>query len=132
MNARNFATVISASRALFGAALLIAPKKVGRSWLGDDIDRPPVQLATRMVGTRDLVLGSGALFALASGQQPARWVRANAMADVLDLVTTIPAFSHLPSPGRYGLAATAAVVAAAGLWAASALESDLASPDADG
>jgi hypothetical protein len=107
--------LIAAGRVAFGAALMLAPRRVAHGWIGDDVDRAPVELLVRSVGARDLVVGAGAIVAAASGQPVRPWLRAGAIADAADALLTAAYFSKLPRQGAMGTLALTAAAAYAGL-----------------
>jgi hypothetical protein len=95
----------------------------------------PAQVLGRAAGGRDLALGLGALAALRA-VPPANaaavtsaagaagvWVGFGAVADSLDLVTTLAAWDELPTVGRWLFAATAGGAAVVGAVAARSLRS---------
>ena len=71
MSARLLATLLTAGRAAFGIGLLFYPRRVARSWLGDDVDRPTTEMLVRAVGARDLVIGAGGVVSLLRGEPAA-------------------------------------------------------------
>jgi hypothetical protein len=78
--------------------------------IGDDVERPPVALLVRAVGARDIVVGSGALLALANGQPARTWLQAGIAADLADAAITAASLRSLP---RRGAIATMALTVAA-------------------
>ena len=122
MNAKAAAVLLAGGRAAFGAALIVAPRRIAPGWIGDDIERPPVELLLRSIGARDLVLGAGGLLAAASGQSLRPWLRAGAAADGADALLTIAYFSKLPRQGALGTLSLTAVAAYAGLRVSARVE----------
>ena len=53
MNPRQGARGLAIGRAAFGAALLLAPERVGKGWLGEYAERPAVHALIRSIGIRD-------------------------------------------------------------------------------
>ena len=115
---RKLATGLAANRVLFGIGFLAAPASAGRSWIGKPARLRQTQVFTRALGVRDLVLGAGALAALADDRaDPRPWFAAQAVADATDLIATLAAARALPRSGyRFALAtagtSTAVAVAA--------------------
>ena len=134
-----------------------APAVLARSWAGSAGDGPSSrvtgQVLGRALGGRDLALGLGALAALrlqsggtpssaraaalsteagkpdpaASGRTAGVWVGLAALADGLDLVTTMLSWRQLPSPQRWLVTFSSGGAAAVGAAAAISL---LTSPPA--
>jgi len=133
---RRGATAVAAARVAIGVAALVWPAVPSRPWVGAGTGDGSAELASRVfgraLGGRDLGLGLGALVALGrlsregDGEPEAEsasvWVAAGALADALDVATTLVAWRDLPRVTRWlviGSAAGAAVTGAAGalaLW----------------
>ncbi|HYF46768.1 MAG TPA: hypothetical protein VD926_11200 [Acidimicrobiales bacterium] len=123
MDHRTLARIGATGRIAIGAALLLAPHRVTRSWVGEDGLTPGARLLARGLGGRDLALGLGVLATLDRGDAGARdWIRASALADTADATATLLAFKHLPKWGRVGVLAAAAGFAVAGFVAAERLD----------
>ena len=106
---------LAAGRIAIGAALALAPRRLGRLWLGDAVQHPGARVALRSMAARDAVLGTGALLALKRGRPVRGWLEAGAAADAADLVATLVAGSRLPASGRVGVPAFAVAGVAAGV-----------------
>ena len=106
--------LFAAGRVAFGAGMLLAPRKVAHGWIGDDVERPPVAVLVRAVGARDLILGGGALLALASGQPAKAWLQAGVAADLADTAITAAALGKLPRQGALATMALTLVAAYGG------------------
>lgn len=104
-----------------GAAMLVAPGLVARSWVGEPGGEPGARVITTAVGARDLAIGLGVLRALRGGGKPGPWLRAGAFADAADLVATVRARRDLPLPAVIGVGALAAGSVALGMLAERAL-----------
>jgi len=115
MSARLLATLLTAGRAAFGIGLLFYPRRVARSWLGDEVDRPKTEMLVRAVGARDLVIGAGGVVSLLRGEPAATWLTAGVVADAADFVLTALNFSKLPPSGRVSTMALTGVAAIAGM-----------------
>lgn len=117
MNSRSIATGVGLGRVLFGVICLIAPKLLLRS--SGSEPRGSAVWMIRAFGVRDVVLGGGALSALARGRDARSWVAAGAVADTGDVLNAIAFRDEL---GGAGLVATLglAVPASAGGWYAAA------------
>jgi hypothetical protein len=119
---RQVARLIAGVRIVVGAALVIAPRTIGRQWIGEDADGAGSRLFIRAMGARDLALAVGTMRAL-NHRGPARdWVFASAASDAADVGATVLA---LPRIGlRRGLpsAVTAGLASVVGFAAASRLD----------
>jgi hypothetical protein len=105
----------AALRVGYAVALLAAPERTARPWLGEVAEEAGTTIAVRGLGVRDLVLSSGALASAASGRSPRAWLAACAASDAVDLVATLIADGErLPAKSKPG------TVAAAGLFGAAA------------
>ncbi len=109
---------LAANRVLYGIGFLAAPRPVAGGWIGPAAMLPPVKVLTRAVGARDLVLGAGALAALADERaDPRPWFAAQLVCDATDFLATRAAGRTLPKRGRrFGLVmagASTAIAAAA-------------------
>jgi hypothetical protein len=120
---RLLAAALSLNRIGFGIAHLLRPGRAGQGWIGRAARDPATQVFVRGHGARDVVLGAGALSALAgSGERAARpWLTAQGVADATDLAATIVANGRLPGGGyRFalvmaGASTVVATIAAIGL-----------------
>jgi hypothetical protein len=130
---RQAAKALAVGRTAMGVTALVAPSLIWRPWVGDT-GGVPARVLGRALGGRDLALGLGALVALravppasaAAGTSVGTaagtaglWVGFGAVADSLDLVTTVAAWDELPAVGRWLFATTAggaAVVGAVAAW----------------
>jgi hypothetical protein len=106
---------LAAARIAIGVTLALAPRRLGRVWLGDAVDQAGARVALRSMAARDAVLGAGALLALRRGRPVRGWLEAGAAADAADLVSTMVAGSRLPMSGRLGVPAFAVAGVAAGV-----------------
>ncbi len=120
MRPSTLAIAFGAGRALVGVALLAAPARVARSWVGGD-DTPHVVL-TRALGGRDLVLGAGLALAAAHEGDAGTWLRGGIVADTIDGVATVAAGDAIPGSGRIATSALAAGSALFGAWLSHAVD----------
>lgn len=80
--------------------MLARPELAVRDWIGRRAaSHGGTQVLAQAFGARDLVLGAGALAALARGSDARDWVAAGALADVGDLVATLTG-DDVPLAGR--------------------------------
>jgi hypothetical protein len=104
----------AALRIAYSVALLAAPGRVARPWLGDSARQAGGTIAVRGLGVRDIALSAGALTAAASGNSPRPWLAACAVSDAVDLTATLIADGdRLPARAKPGTVAAAGVFGAA-------------------
>jgi hypothetical protein len=120
---RNFARAVAASRILFSIAWLASPSRVNSSWLGGIAREKPTDVLSRSVAARDLAMGVGALVAINNGRGSS-WMAAHAVADVVDLASTVALRQHLPAKGVRQTVIVAGASALACATSAVALMSD--------
>ncbi|GAC1437344.1 MAG: hypothetical protein NVSMB51_11000 [Solirubrobacteraceae bacterium] len=114
------ARVIAAGRVALGAALLLAPSRTARGWVGALADRPGVHALVRSLGARDMVIGLIALHTSAHPEIGPRWQRTCAAVDLVDAGATLAAARDLPARGVSGTVALAGASAVAELLLARA------------
>ena len=85
------------ARMAVGAALIVAPRPLARSWLGDAADRPEIDVVVRALGVRDLFMGFLTLHVADRKGVGARTVEAWGVMDAVDLTATLAARRHLPA-----------------------------------
>ena len=104
----------AALRIGYAVALLVAPARTARPWLGEVAEEPGTTIAARGLGARDLVISSGALASAASGRSARSWLAACAASDAVDLLATLAADGdRLPAKAKPATAAAAGVFGAA-------------------
>jgi hypothetical protein len=116
MTPRDVARAYGAGRVAIGAVALLAPRTIGRVWLGAAADTPAGGVAMRALGVRDVVLGAIALHTLDNPEVGPRWQRTCAAVDAVDCAATAAARDALPSVGSALVTAIAAAGAATGAW----------------
>ena len=115
MNLKHVITGYSALRIAYAVALLAAPGRTARSWLGAAPATPGGEVAVRGLGARDLAISAGALAAATSGGQTRWWLTACAVSDGADLVATLAADGDgLPPRAKPGTAIAAGAFGAIG------------------
>ena len=122
MDDRDVVRLLSVARATVGVIWLLTPRKLIKAWTGEDATAVSARVVGRGFGGRDLALAVGTLITLKDERTLATWLRAGALADAADAVSTLAAFRELGSVRRLFWAATAAGTAALGLRLASAVE----------
>jgi hypothetical protein len=117
MAPRDVVRAINAGRVALGVGLLVAPRRSGRGWIGDDARLPGVAVVARAHGSREVLLGGLALHTAANARFAARMQHALAAVDAVDLVATLAARRSLPRTS-IGVGLIAAIALAGELWAA--------------
>jgi hypothetical protein len=92
---------------LIGAILVLAPRLAGRMWIGRDADSRAVKVLARGLGARDVALGLGTAVAIDGGKPARGWLEGAALADAVDLVSTLLARDSIPRGARRAVIATA-------------------------
>jgi hypothetical protein len=132
MQPRDVARAYAAGRVAIGVVALLAPRLIGRVWLGAAGGTPAGGVAMRALGVRDLVLGGIALHTVDHPDVAPRWQRTCAAVDAVDFAATAATRDALPSAGSAFVMAMAAGGAATGAWLGGALSrpapSDAAAP----
>ena len=122
MDAPTIARAAAGGRIAIGLALLAAPGPAAKRWLGNVAERPSAQVAIAGLGSRDLILGLGTLWALGGRKRGARaWLVGSAIADTADFTSTLRAREGLSSASVIGTAAIAGGSAALFAWLQSEL-----------
>jgi hypothetical protein len=121
MQPRDAARAYGAGRVALGAAMLLAPRLIGRVWLGAPADTPAGATVVRALAAREVVLGGMALHTVDHPEVAPRWQRACAALDAVDLAATAAARPSLPPVGSALVMAMAAGGAATGAWLGQAL-----------
>jgi hypothetical protein len=116
MQPRDVARAYGAGRVAIGVVALLAPRAIGRVWLGAPGGTPAAGVAMRALGVRDLVLGAIALHTLDHADVAPRWQRTCAAVDAVDFAATAAARRALPPLGSAFVMAMAAGGAATGAW----------------
>jgi hypothetical protein len=119
---RRIATTLLALRIAYGAALVVAPARLTRTWLGPAGGQGPTQVGVRGLGARELLIHTGALAAAVGGRPLRPWLAASIAGDVTDVVSTVVARDELPD--RSPLATLAVAGGSALLSAAVAVAVD--------
>jgi hypothetical protein len=115
MSGKSLAMATGLARAAFGLALIVAPARIARGWIGDEAERPNVKVLVRAIGVRDVVVGMGTLMAARRNTPVRGWLEGGMAADAGDIIGTLYAAKHLPRQGvvmTVGLAALAAALSA--------------------
>ena len=116
MDARTIARGIALGRIAIGAAIVAAPARFTRGWVGDIAMQPGAQAISVALGARDVAVGAGSLLALERGADARAWFAASVVCDAADGIATFSRRDHLPPAGAIGVTALAGSAALAGLW----------------
>jgi hypothetical protein len=116
MDARTIARGIALGRIAIGAAIVAAPTRFTRGWVGDVATQPGAQAISVALGARDVAVGAGSLLALQRGADARAWVAASVLCDAADGIATFSRRDHLPTAGAIGVTTLAGSAALAGLW----------------
>lgn len=119
LTGREGAERLAVGRAAFGLAATVAPRLVGRAWIGAVGSGGDVAAITRAFGVRDFALGFGAYKALTEKKEARGWVEAGIVCDAVDAIGALT--SPLPLAKRLPLAAVALSAVVAGVTALSDL-----------
>ncbi|MFM9054773.1 MAG: hypothetical protein ACKOQ5_08015 [Solirubrobacterales bacterium] len=114
-----------ASRVVFGIVASAVPEVVGRTWVGEDADRPAMRTIFRALGLRDTALGAGMVDG-ALRKEAAPWLAVAALSDLGDFTATVLSRRRLDPRG---VAVTAFLTGAATLTAAGLFALDIAASD---
>src|SRR3954470_19981993 len=122
MDSRAVGKAIGAGRLLFGVGMMAAPKLVMAKWVGDEeIERPPMDMITRSLGAREILLGFIALHVADRKGVNKRTLQSMAFLDATDLAVTGLHRQSLPKVALPMMVAVAGGAVAAQLWAANEL-----------
>ena len=84
-------------RVAYGAALIVAPARLTRRWLGPAAGAPPTQVPLRGMGAREIVV-HGAAIAAALNDLPLRpFLAASIAGDLADILATVAGRRGLPT-----------------------------------
>ncbi len=113
---RAAAGALLALRLAYGVALILAPARLARRWLGPVVDGAPAKVLLRGVGARELAVHGGALGALFAGRSLRPWLLASIAGDLGDITATLLARAELPdgaAPAATLVAGSSALLTAA-------------------
>jgi hypothetical protein len=122
MNPKRLAAALAGGRVALGIGLALAPRRLGRTWIGEDATLPGGVVAVRATGVRDVAVGLGLLVALRRGRPLRGWLEAGAVTDMGDLVFTLLSFPQLPRVGRLVTIASAGASALVAMRMASRID----------
>ena len=119
MDNRRVIAMLSIARVGVGTVLLLAPRRMGRNWVGSVADDPRAALVIRGFGVRDLALGLGTLRALSRNEPLNGWVQMAAFGDACDAVAGLAAASSVGAVRTIPTVLSAAAATVLGMRAAS-------------
>jgi hypothetical protein len=109
-------------RMAFGAAMLLAPGRSFRAWIGGDADRTGPKVVGAGFGARDFALGAGLVWALQRNEPAHAWLVGAAISDAADFTGTLLAGDQIPKAGRLAVMAIAAGAAIQGAVLAATID----------
>jgi hypothetical protein len=111
---------LAIARMAVGLTGFLAPKTVGRIWIGPDAASSRIAMITRAFAIRDFALGLGAYLAV-QNQAPVRgWIEAGLLSDLSDILSTLG--GPVPALRKLALVGAATVAVAVGTGALQDLE----------
>jgi hypothetical protein len=93
---RSIAVAVLGLRIAYGAALVAAPARLTRRWLGPAGASGPTQVGVRGLGAREVLLHVGALTAALRGAPLRPWLAASIAGDLTDIASTGAARREVP------------------------------------
>jgi hypothetical protein len=100
----------------YAGAMIAAPRRVGRPWLGDAVDLSGGRVAAKALVARDAVISAGFAIAAWRGSSARPWLAAVVASDIADILATVTDSDDLPDqavPGAIAAAGSAALIGAA-------------------
>jgi hypothetical protein len=94
-------------RAAYGAALVFAPGRVTKQWLGPAATRPPAVVGVRGLGAREVAVHVAALVDAVRGAPLRPWLALSMSGDLFDIAATAAARAGLPDKAAVKTAAVA-------------------------
>ena len=106
----------------FGVAGFLAPRMLGRAWVGPDGSSKAVNMIIRAFAIRDFALGLGAYMAVAKDAPVRGWVEAGMLCDSGDLLATFA--GPVGRPRKLGLSLAALSGLVSGVASLSGLDQE--------
>ena len=103
-------------RVAYGAALIAAPERITRRWLGPSAGTPPTQVPLRGLGAREIVVHGAAIAAVMRNAPLRPFLAASAVGDTADIIATAAGRRGLPAgsaPATLAVAGASALLTAA-------------------
>ena len=117
---RDMVMQLAIGRMAVGVAGLVAPKAVGRAWIGSEGKSPLVAVVTRAFAVRDLALGLGAYLAVQNDAPVRGWIEAGLLSDAVDVFSTLR--GPIPVTRKLMIVVTALTAVGSGYFALQSLE----------
>jgi hypothetical protein len=113
---RALEAVYGFGRLAFGAGLIAAPGATGSVLLDERAHEVAAQVFARGYGTRDVVIGTGMLGAIATEADTRPWLVAGILSDSLDVAVQLADWEHLSPRKRVPGVLSAVLAGAIGAW----------------
>src|SRR3954468_16701790 len=113
---RLLAASVLALRVAYGAALIAAPARLTRRWLGPAVEHDPTRVALRGLGVREALLHAGGLAATLRCVAVRPCLAASVAGDVSDIAATAAGRRGLPdgaAPATLAVAGASALLSVA-------------------
>jgi hypothetical protein len=113
---RILAASVLGLRVAYGVALIAAPARLTKRWLGPAVERDPTRVALRGLGAREVLLHAGGLAAALGGGAVRPWLAASVAGDVSDIAATAAGRRGLPdgaAPATLAVAGASALLSVA-------------------
>jgi hypothetical protein len=94
-------------RIAYGLALIVAPARLTKSWLGSVSENGGTQVAVRALGAREVLLHTGAVLAAVNDKPVRPWLLASMAGDLTDVAATAAARADVPDDAPAKTAAVA-------------------------
>jgi hypothetical protein len=94
--ARAAAIAVMSLRVAYGVALIAAPERLARRWLGPAAAGAPTQVPLRALGAREIAIHGGALAAAVKGAPLRPWLAGSIAGDLTDVAATTAGRDQLP------------------------------------
>ena len=114
MEDRDLANLLGWTRIGAGLAFTLAPAKMSKLWMGQNVDSVYTRMAGRSLGARDLALGIGLVTAMRRGVPARGWLEAGILADSIDALASANGLRRLPKVRHMLFAASGAGAVVAG------------------
>jgi hypothetical protein len=120
--ARTAALAVLGLRVAYGVALVAAPERLARRWLGPSAGTPPTQVPLRALGVREALLHGGAIAMALHGGPVRPWLGASIAGDLSDIAATFAGRRGLPGEAPVATAVVAGASAALSAAVAGAVD----------
>jgi hypothetical protein len=120
---RTTALAVLGFRVAYGVGLVAAPTRLARRWLGPAAAAAPTQVPLRGLGTREIVLHTGAIVAAVRGAPLRPWLAGSAIGDLTDILATFAGRDELPDGAVLATTVVAGASALLSVALAAAVES---------